>query len=228
MTTFNEAVHTPEALSCEISALRDRLPDARLVGSLGRSIVYGNVLGNPVYEFAIRNQDPLSVANIARDIDVLGVSRTEVDSFGPFEVDATGYSTRFVNIVRDGIDWFIVSKCHDFAEPLKPEVVEPFSGEAVFGIEAVTLPPQTQLALYGLKGRMREKDIKTRDMLKAIVMTHDQTDLYPDEFLEPIRDLATLNSRSLYVRAQDMYRRVVPNRIRARAVPFMRLAKKII
>jgi len=228
MIPFNSSEHTLEALAHEVSALQNKLPDARLTGSLGRSVIYSTLLGNPDYEFTTRGQEPLIVAGSARDIDVLGTKPSLVSDFKPFEVDATGYSTSLLEFVRDGEDWFVVGRSHDFAEPVKPEVMEPITGEGTLGIEAVTLPPQTHLALYGLRGQIREKDIKTRDLLHEAVLARGQADLYPDEFLEPLRQIAAINRSNLRVRVQNIYRRTVPNHIRVKAVPFTKLARGVV
>jgi hypothetical protein len=228
MIKFDGAIHTPSALSAEISSLYSHAPDARLVGSLGRSVVYGSLVGNPNHEFDIRGQDPLQAAGVARDIDVLGVGIVPVDSLSPFEVDNTGYSGPFVEVVKDRDDWYLVSQRNGFAEQLHPEVMAPIVGEALFGIRAITFAPQTHLAIYGVNGQMRDKDERTKQELERIISLQDVHTSYPDEFLKPFDELIELNRARLYLKAQKMYRSIMPNFVRVQAVPYLNKFRRII
>ncbi len=227
MTTFDPTTHTAEALASEASRLYTDYPDTRVVGSLGRSVIFNELLGDPIYEFRSRGQDVLGVAGRARDIDIITSGPSALEDYDPFEVETTGFSNSYIKFLCEGGDWFVVSDHHSFAEPLRPEVMEPVQGKGVLGIEFITLPAQTLLATYGLKGQLRNKDIRTRGMLKQAIVDGDGQSSFPPAFLAPLTELAARNRSSLYVRAQDAYRRHIPDTIRSRAVPFMKIAKKI-
>jgi hypothetical protein len=227
MTKFDTLIHTPQALAEEIATIHDMQPSVRVVGSIGRSAVYGRLLGDPLYEFNVRGQGPLHLGNRPRDIDILGNSDLSAQALTPFEVDAEAYSRPYFKFVPDGNDWFLVGEHHNFAEPLRPEVMEPFEGQGVFDIPTITLPPKTHTVLYGLQGRVRNKDIRTQALLKEVIDARNDPSEYPEEFLTPLKDLIRLNHRSLYLHSQNAYRRFVPNTVRTKAVPLMKTLKKL-
>lgn len=226
MTVFQETVYTPEALDEEIQTLQALAPSTRVVGSLGRSVLFNQFMGDPYYEFNAREQSPLRVGDKPRDIDIVGLPVKANLEAGPYTVDAFCFLNRFVSLVPDGTDWVLVSEKHKFAEIIKPETMEPVSGESVFGIRTSTVPPQTMLALYGVKGALRAKDIKTSEMLSGLISSQPSSRLFPEEFLEPFRVVTAMNLNDFYIKAQDLYRKKVPNSIRVKAVPMMKFAKK--
>lgn len=228
MTTFAPAVHTPEALATEIGRIHDDSDATRLVGSLGRAVIYGEVLGNPNYEYQQRQQDPLRRDHTARDIDLVSGQALDPGGYEPFPVDASVFASPFMQIeVQDG-EWFLTSSLHGFAEPLHEDVVAPVIGETAFGIPAVTLPPHTLLSLYGRKGQLRRKDQVTKDLFQALCEDLPPEASLPPELFEPFDRLTAINRTSWHFKAQNIYRRMVPEQLQIKLVPVTRSAKKLI
>ncbi|MDB5175798.1 MAG: hypothetical protein JWM81_656 [Candidatus Saccharibacteria bacterium] len=228
MNTVSQGVFSPAALDHELSQLHTTMPNARLVGSLGRSIIYGRIYGDPEYEFNLRCQDPIGSVATPRDIDVAGIPANTGQAYRPFEIDTTGFAGPFLNIQAEGDTWFLIADRHGFAEELHPAVMEPQSGTAVLGISAVTVPAQTLVELYGLKESLRPKDIATRGMLTAAIADSDRRDDFDEDFLNPFVRLRQLNTTDAYIRAQNIYRKYVPGSVRKHAVPHVQKLKKVL
>jgi hypothetical protein len=224
--SFAPSVHTPEALNIEINRIHDDFDSARLCGSLGRAVIYGMLLGNPYHEYQIRGQDPLYLGSTARDIDLIGAGQIDASLYEPFQVDTTGFASPFLDIEKQGADWFLTASHHGFAEPLHDDVMRPIRGETVFGISSISLSPETLLNLYGIKGQPRGKDTRSQRLLHNACDALPPTDHLDDELFTPFIKLKLLNQASWHIRAQDMYRRSVPEPIRTKLIPIIRFAKK--
>jgi hypothetical protein len=127
---FSPDIHTAEALKVQIESLHRNNPSSILVGSLGRAVLYGNVLNNPYFEFQARNEEPLFNKAGARDIDVITEDSLE-SAEGPFQIDTACFKSKFNHIVCQNGDWYLVSEAHGFAEQLHPDTVEPIEGKSV-------------------------------------------------------------------------------------------------
>lgn len=228
MITFSPDVHTPEALSLEIGQIHKDNDLTRLAGSLGRAVIFGRILGDPFHEYGERGQNPLVAESVARDIDLITGAPAAAANYEPFHVDTTGFASPFFSIETQDGEWFLVASYHDFAEPLHEDVVCPVQGETVFGIPSVTVPPQTLLALYGNKGQMRPKDIRSQQLLKRARDKLPSDEHLPDELFKPFEDLTLINQASVYIHAQDAYRRMVPLGIRSKLVPIINYAKRLV
>jgi len=226
MIRFDADVHTPEALSCELRAFEIAHKGGLVIGSLGRAGLYSDVFGNPLHEFEARGEDPLGNAVKARDIDVIGVGDERQADFGPFELDNTCFADNQAFLVHDGGNWFLEGKRQKFSEPIHPDVMEPQEVETVFGIPCITVRPQTHLALYGLKGFLRAKDIETAKVLVAL----SEEDPYPlpDELYEPFDRLRDMNMSSFYTKLRKVYQRCVSEDTRMALYPLVKRLKQLI
>lgn len=230
MTLYDPEVHTTEALGAEIAALNHDLPAVRLGGSLGRAVLYGSLYGNPMHEYQLRGNTPLVRNGAALDIDLITPDTGVVVEgvYQPFPVDTLSFMSPLLRFTLSGDRWVVESTHHNFAEVLHESVVEPVEGETAFGIPAVTFPPQTLLALYGHRGKMRDKDELTRGILREACDTLPHAQRIPEKYLQPFQTVAQLNNESRVIKAQDAYRAAVPERVRNSAQPFMGQLKRIL
>ncbi|SRR3990167_11204785 len=213
MRQFDASMHTPDALAGEIAELYERSPDTLLVGSLGRAVIYGSLIGNTRYEFDKRSQHPVDAGERSRDIDV--IAHTDFGDLTPFDVDAT-FNGRWATIIQDGEDWYLVSQKQRTADLLHPAVMEPIAGETVFGIPCITVPARTHVELFGLKDAIRPKDLAARQLL---AMTMNEDEQLPDELYSPFKKLQQLNNSGFVHRARQMYRMVMPYVVRRKLLP---------
>lgn len=218
---FEEPLHTPSALMEELEAVYSDFPRTLLVGSLGRAVLYGEVLGDAMAEFQVRGETPERKVEydevVARDIDVVGSGSTHHAHLAPFEVDHHPYNCRQVRLLQDGQDWWLASETKNLHWPLHPAVMEPVEGETVYGVKAATVPHQTHLALFGLRGTMRPKDRANRDQLAALAVSTDK--LLPPELLEPFDRLRVLANSGVMHHTRRLYRTVLPSSIRHKLAP---------
>lgn len=223
MTAVQVETYTPEALEHQFEVLYQNFDRPIVIGSLGRAVAYNQLLGDPDFEFNARSQTPLVDGNAPRDIDLLSTER-EAAKLGPYLVEPSVFDNPLVSIIREGEDWWCISELAGFAELVHPAVMEPLEGLTVFDIECTSLPPQTQVALFGLKGAMRVQDRMTRDLLGQVV-SDCQGDLLPEEMYETFDVLRTLIANSTYGRVQAAYQRLAPDHLRHKLIPITKRIK---
>lgn len=219
MPRYDASIHTAESLEAQISSIHCANPDALLVGSLGRAILYSKAGYSPVCEFEVRGQNPLHSGKWARDIDLLNPGDITVPQ-APFEVDTFAFSNEAVRLRRTAGRWVLTSSEHGFEEEIDTKVMEPVPGRTIYGYSTQTVPMETHLALYHLNGLLRRKDMITLSILKNNAIPRG----LPESIFEPFIRLAQLNQAGLLARAQRTYREKVPLYIRASLVP---VAKRI-
>lgn len=201
---------------------------ATLIGSLGRAVLYHLHAADPEHKFGILGQRAERAGAKARDIDFLGTPEEAGQYTGEaFDVDPCVHD-EFVQLVRDRGDWLLTSPRKGFCEPIRPEVMEPISGETVLGVSAQTLPPQTHIALYGLKGLLRPKDRLTLVPLQELVSQLNSQDRLPEDMFQPFQSLRRLNQQDPYIRLLRAYTAVVPDFVRARVHPLERALKGLL
>ena len=227
MYKFSPELHTPQTLAYEITALNEVSDSVRIVGSLGRGVIFERFFGKPTYEYDMRAQHPLHVQGQARDIDTIGLNNAAASQLSPFQVDASGFRNPYIDLVQEDTRWFLLANRYAFAEELEPDIMQVFEGETVYGIPARTLPPQTLIHLYGMKGQLRQKDMRTQAMLRAAIDIQPTHARLTDKVFEPFTALKKINEGNSYIRAQDIYRRHVPNSVRVKVVPLMQRIKKM-
>ncbi len=168
MRYYYPEFHTPETLEQQIQQIYKTHPKTYLVGSLGRATVFGNLLGNPFYEFDARGQQPLENGVNARDIDVIGVDPEFAAHTLPFWVDATSYSNSDAKLVQEGHDWFLATDS-GFYEEVDAAIMEPIFSKTIYDISCITPPAETLLALQKVRGAFRDKDEYVYDLLAGIL-----------------------------------------------------------
>jgi len=218
---YQEYLHTPSALSEQLENIHKTNPDALLIGSIGRSMLMGEFLGDSAAEFSYRNESPeKKIENgrsLARDIDVVNLYDTALPVTGPFEVDLIAFGSRHVKFIQEGDTWFLVSESQNVYEELHPAVMEPVIGETVYGARGKTVPFQTHQALFGLKGAMRPKDKSNLDFLSSYA-AHNKNWL-PEGFYEPFDKLRLAANSGWLHQTRRMYRTLVPFSMRQRMTP---------
>lgn len=218
---YDERLHTPSALAGEIDMIYSRQPNALLVGSLGRAVIFGNLIGNSTAEFEARLENPVMKQEqgdlLARDVDVIAPATVETGDLLPFEVDQKAFGSRQVRFVHESGTWYLVSDSKGVYEELHPAVMEPVEGETVFGTRALTVPLQTHQALFGLKGAMRPKDQATRAFIGAYD-GKNKTPL-PQELYEPFDKLRKSANSGWFYHTRNLYRSVIPEPVRRAVVP---------
>ncbi|MEK7561629.1 MAG: hypothetical protein AAB541_02095 [Patescibacteria group bacterium] len=225
MTTYSPEIHTAEALNAEIERIYRLQPGTLLVGSLGRAAAFKTLGYNPAIEFEHRGQDPLFAGHNARDIDVIIGQDTAIKDH-PYEIDYQVFSTPRAKLIQDGSDWFLASDRKKFCEPLHPAVMEPVASETVHGINCTTVPVRTHLALFGLKGLMSPKMLRSRELTMRFSAI-EKLDL-PDELYKPFVELEALDLQGIYPFLQRHYRTLLPEHIRAKLGPITRPLKNLL
>lgn len=225
MTTYSPQVHTAEALNDEIERMYSVHPGVLLVGSLGRAAAFKAMGYSPSIEFEHRGQDPLFDGNGARDIDVIVGQDASVED-QPYEIDYQVYSGPRIKLIQEGEDWFLTSPKKNFYELLHPAVMEPVASETVHGISCTTLPVQTHLALFGLKGAMGPKVRQSQELTMRLGAI-EESDL-PTELYKPFAELKNLNRQGIYPFLQRQYHALLPEHIRARLDPVTRPLKSLL
>ncbi|MEX0748578.1 MAG: hypothetical protein WD467_00295 [Candidatus Saccharimonadales bacterium] len=220
--------HTEAALISELDHIYG-LPQEglRIFGSIGRSALYGTIYNDSSREFTVRREHPLGTINRPRDIDLLGLSAAEAEGHSPFPVDATGMKDGYAALTRDRNDWYLLATHHGFAEQLHPDVMEPIAAQGLYGAAILTVPLQTHLGMHGITG-LRKRDVLTRDLMLEAHRDLNLAEQKRDELYAPFIKLAHLNSRVTYLTLRNAYRRYIPNSVRLKAVPIMRVIKGIL
>lgn len=218
---FDERLHKPSALSDEVRIIYDTNPDTIILGSLGRAVLFGVLAGNPTAEFEARQELPERKIEygeeLARDIDVVATGTDSTENLGPFEVDREAFVCRQLSLVNQNGDWYLTSPNKGIYEELHPSVMEPVTGESVYGIKSTTVPLQTHQALFGLKGAMRPKDQSNLNFLKSLEELNKHA--LPPELYEPFDRLRVLANSGWLHQTRRAYRTVVPWPVRSRIVP---------
>ncbi len=226
MRLFDPTIHTPEGLAAQLETMS--VQQETLIGSLGRAVLYHWYGSDPEREFRIRGEPVERSGAKARDIDLLGMPEVAGRyTEAPFEVDFCTHD-EFVQVVMDRGDWILTSPRKTFCEPVRPEVMEPIRGETVLGVSAQTLPPQTQLALYGLKGLLRPKDRLTMVPLQELVSHLNPQDRLPGVMFQPFQALRRLNQQDPYIRLLRAYTAIVPDCVRVQVRPLEKVLKRLL
>ena len=218
---YNPDVHTPLEMVRQIDSIYQRQPGAILVGSLGRMTAYASLTARPFTEFAAANL-AVRADGTTRDIDVAGIddSVLEDNSFignRPYTVD--NFNCQYASLVCDGLNWYLTSRIKNYNAQLDSRVVEPQTTRFL-GTTAVTLPPQTQLELLGIKGE-REKDAVNRKLLGDAISTSRRPNL-PHELYEPFEELKDLWRRDWVNHTREVYRRLMPRGVHQKLRPVHR------
>ncbi len=224
MRAFNEALHTPDSLYAQLDALSISQPDMRIVGSLGRSVLYGKFYGDPQHEYSIRDEIFIGTPEKARDIDVVNADMTRLTSAEaePFEIDPTGFSNALVRLVQENNTWFLTSSRQNFAEELHPAVMEPVTGRSAAEAIITTVPAQTHIVLYGMNGNIRAQDELTREAMHKLRRTLPKSSQLSPDMYEPFERLRDLNDADIYIRVRNTYRRMIPEAMRRRLMPVVK------
>jgi hypothetical protein len=195
MPLYSSEIHSKESLGTELGVIQDS-GDTLIVGSLGRAVVYDSLFHDAEYEYRNRGEEPLKHGVFSRDIDVIGIDPATAGRAGPFRVDAKVFDYPIVRIVKQDDAWWLLSPRRNFAEPLHPAIMEPVLGNTVYGINCRTVPLRTHLELYGLKGRLRHKDSRTRELL-VHASESGGYDVLPDDLYGPFSALRALNNKGV-------------------------------
>ncbi len=199
--------------------------DVLIVGSVGRSAIYGSLYDRPHHEYEVRRQHPLGTIANPRDIDILGLSAEEATSYAPYPVDASGFRGKYSSLVRDRGEWYLVAEYHNFAEQLHPDVMEPVEAKGICGAIVKTVPIQTHKAIHRLD-RARVKDDITAEILENAHSEIGLSEKKRDDLYGAFNELRRLNRSSTYLTARNLYRRHVPVGFRQKVVPIVRAGKK--
>lgn len=226
---LNLSVHNEHTLSDQLEAVRGFDPDCYLVGSLGRAAAYQYLLGDSMHEYHARGRQPYQRFNgTAADLDLVGTSDItggEQSQFGPFEVDTKSFKGRQVTIVKKDGDWVLRSANRSFEAEIEPETMEPIKTRTVYGVDCLTLPPQTLLALLGLNGTLRDQDLHAQQVLTSAIRESSITPL-PPKYYEPFEELSRLNQSSKFNQLRTAYRAIVPSAIRKPLAPILQPIKE--
>jgi hypothetical protein len=201
MSKFCETVHTPDALADQIEHIYQTEPDAYLVGSLGRAVLYGEAYDDPYKEYELRKQVPLAASIKPRDIDLIGTT-AYLEDLQPYPMDTVAFNGTEVAIVKDGDDWWLNSEERGFSERLHPAIMEPVQGMTIFDIPCKTLRAQTHLALYRARpnSMLRKHDKQNIKLLTgALGDVELPADMYePFEQLQRVRVGTAMMLPALY------------------------------
>ena len=144
--------------------------NTRIVGSIGRMVSSLLAVGMPYAEFDDRIAAGLHTTRIS-DIDVVGARQDALvaaRNVGEAVVDNRAFGDSDVAVeCRDGL-WVLKSSDVEFEEELHPGVMNAIAAE-VEGIEIVTVPLQTHLALHTLRPRNATKDNLTEKTLRYLL-----------------------------------------------------------
>lgn len=217
--TKNETVDY-RILKADLAALKSENSRFRLVGSLGRAVHHA-ALGNPYREYEVRSQHPLYTPAGLRDIDTIGLSASPDTTF-PVDTAAHTHNTQ-VTILPDGDDWWLVSQERNFAEQIHIDVMQPVEGATVGGINTVTIPWQTQLALTRSRGFPRKKDRLSMDLLEKTANDALLPKL-PSELLAPFERLNEIHVPAHQLAIRAIYRSL-PSPITQVTTPILRRFK---
>lgn len=223
MPRINPEVHTPIALQTQIETLHHANPEAYLIGSIGRAILFNAYQGSAEYEFAMRQQNPVGTTERARDIDLIVCKEPYV--IRPFEVDTSTTSRKYGEIVFDAGVWYLVAERYRFSEALHEDVMTPVLGESVYGAKGKTIPIQTSIALFGLQAELRHKDVFTRELLVRTEATIPEKHKLPLSLYKMFDVLREQNRQNAYLKVRDVYRKHIPLSVRSRAVRFTSLVR---
>lgn len=152
----------------QLSALQTD-PNTRIVGSIGRMVASQQTVGTPFTEFDDRVVARLDTTRVS-DIDVLGTRPDLViaaRNLCEASIDDLAFRDSDVTLENEDGLWVLKSTDVDFEEVIDSEVMEPVSAE-VEGIEIVTVPLQTHIALHGLRERNDKKDRLTEASLRYL------------------------------------------------------------
>lgn len=215
MIKLNPTLHTPEALAAQVSEIYASDPDALLIGSLGRAILYGETYGDPLYEFRTRGERPEGYGIKARDIDLVSSKQDDELPQGPFCTDTVAFKNPSVSIRKVGSDWVLASLKRGFEEVINPATMDPTVGTSILDIPGQTIPCQTQLALYHCRGGpLRRKDNLPIAMLRHLC-TYTGMSL-PKELYDPFNKLAELKMDRKEAAIRMIYQRLLPPSIETR------------
>ena len=218
---YESHIHTPDSLQDQLDTIQSRNIDTRIVGSLGRSVLFGMLANNPELEYESRNQNPLyDHTGQARDIDVIGVSSTA--ETGSYPVDAIAFDNKEVSVWKEGSDWWLKSENKNFAEQLHPDVIAPVQGTGALDLDTVTVPLQTHIALTLARGVPRKKD----DVAIRLLEEAGQRDPHPlpNSLYKPFRDLSSISQESSLLTPSSLYRRLLPDKAKRIMDPLLKSA----
>lgn len=219
---YDVRVHSSVALAEQVDAIQLVNPEARIVGSLGRSVLLKRYCGNSQTEYDARNENPLyDNHGRARDIDVIHYMQSAKTA--PFAIDSKSFRNSDVRITKSGPEWWLQSDIRNFAEEIDPAVMQPVTGPGVHGIHIRTLLMQTHLALTASRGQLRRKDEIGYNMLSSI-LRHERPQL-PNELYDPFRRLASLPLPPGVRLRQYTYRRLIPEKLETALTPLLEKAR---
>lgn len=223
MSTISPVV---EAYADRLQEVQFAFPHARIGGSIGRSALYAQLLGNPFYEFDARGEEALGTPVQPRDIDVYGLREYDDVHAGRVEdlVDTGAYGAIFGKIIYADGTYVLMADRHKFEEELHPAVMEPVHTRAVYDLPVTTVSPETQLALYSYKGKPREKDAETVALLKEAVGDKSLS----KELYGPFMKLNQLNLDDRFMGLRGIYWNLVPESARMRMSRFIKPVKSLL
>jgi len=95
--------------------------------------------------------------------------------------------------------------------------MEPVEGESVYGASVITVPVQTHLAVFGLKGALRPKDQNNYSFLQQAAVRENSK--LPEELYEPFDRMRVVANSGWFNNTRQIYRTVVPYRLRKKLAP---------
>lgn len=217
MDTYDPKLHTPSQLNLELASLYDTVPDARIVGSLGRAVHHNLAYGDAYREFSARKESPYHVRTLARDIDIIApdIDITPVI----FPIDSDAFRNSEVNLERDGNTWWLTSSERNFAEPLHQDIMQPISGQTINDMPIVTVPWETHLALTSARGPMRQKDKLSADLLYKAGQRIGPT--VSSNHLKPFEQLSNIHTSARLRFVRSAYRHL-PESIKHSSAPLLK------
>lgn len=219
MNRYTPRIHTTEHLAQDLASLREHDESLRIVGSLGRAVYHNLAYGDAYREFTHRQQSPLRVGSLARDIDIISPRSTPRDLLFPLDADAYDNPEVTLNLVDE--TWWLTSAERNFAEPLHPDVMQPIVGATIDDIEITTIPWQTHLALTRTRGPLRPKDRVSSELLGDAGRQLGNT--LPLAHFQPFETLSSLAMPAHTRFARTMYRRL-PESIKHTTAPVLKSA----
>ncbi len=218
---YQQKIHNPDSLQEQLDTIQRQNPDIRIVGSLGRSVLFGLIAHDPEIEYHTRSQKPLyDHSGQARDIDVIGLSNTT--DTGSFPVDNIAFDNKSVSIWKHGSDWWLRSIDKKFSEQLHPDVMAPIIGTGTSNITAITVPLQTHLALTLSRGILRDQDNLSRYLLENVGRAQQHS--LPTSLYKPFYDLSRMSHDTPLSTPRYVYRRFFPAKAKKAIDPLLKSA----
>jgi hypothetical protein len=196
-----------------MSAVAKANPDYRLVGSLGRAVLWDKHYGNPYLEYDARGERPLANRHhVTRDLDFLNAPDLP-DITTPYPIDTVWADNQDASITQNsGGEWRLKSVRRGFDEPIDAEVMAPVHGKTVYGVETTTVNPMTHMLLFAIRGTLRRQDDRAVNMLSQLLTT-DDCPILPYDKYEPFWELADMQRHGALAKLSHVYRRYVPRPI---------------